>query len=484
MQHGLILLTGATGYVGGRLLRVLQDSGRHVRCIARRPDALAHMTTPVTEIVAGDLLDVESLKSAMVGVHTAFYMVHSMGSASEFEELDRKCATNFAEAAKSAGVKRIVYLGGLGDSSEQLSTHLSSRQEVGTILRASGIQIIEFRASIVIGSGSLSFEMIRALSERLPVMIMPKWVSAIAQPIAITDVLLYLESAINLVIEGDQTFEIGGPDRLSYGDLMNDYNALRGLHRLMIKVPVLTPRLSSLWLGLVTPLYARVGRKLIDSIQHSTIVQDDSALKVFNIRPIGIKQAIALALRNEDREFAETRWSDAFSSGSLPQTWGGVRFGNRLVDSRSITVHASAEDAFRPIRRIGGNNGWYYANWLWKIRGFMDLCVGGIGVRRGRRNPETLVPGDHLDFWRVEVYEPDHILRLSAEMKLPGRAWLEFEVVEAPEGTTTIRQTALFDPVGLFGLIYWYSLFLFHELIFGNMLKRIGRLAVEKPTIE
>ncbi len=472
----LVLLTGATGYVGGRLLRALEQSGAHVRCLARNPANLIPRVAPQTEIVAGDVLNFDSLEKAMIGVRTAFYLVHSMGSSAEFEQLDREGAENFARAAKEAGVQRIIYLGGLGDNDGKLSSHLRSRHEVGDILRSTGVQTIEFRASVVIGSGSLSFEMIRALTERLPVMVTPKWVSALAQPIAITDVVAYLLAAVDLEIDGNRTFEIGGPDQLSYGDLMKEYARQRGLRRWMIRVPVLTPRLSSLWLGLVTPLYARVGRKLIDSIQHATIITDSSAADAFAIRPMGVREAMALALSNEDKEFAETRWSDPLSSGGRARSWGGVRFGNRLVDSRIVHVMAPAKKAFEPIRQIGGAKGWYYGDSLWRLRGFIDLLFGGVGVRRGRRDPEIALPGDAIDFWRVEAYEADHLLRLSAEMKLPGRAWLEFEVTEDETGSI-IRQTALFDPVGLAGLAYWYALYPLHQLIFAGMLRRIAGLA-------
>jgi len=472
----VVLLTGATGYIGGRLLKVLEQAGMRVRCVARNPDTLKPRVTSVTEVVRGDVLDFDSMRVALEGAVTAFYLVHSMGSSAEFEAMDRSGAENFARAASESGIRRIIYLGGLGDSSEELSAHLRSRHEVGDILRSSGVQTIEFRASVVIGSGSLSFEMVRALTERLPVMVTPKWVSALTQPIAVSDVLAYLYAAINLKVEGNRTYEIGGPDTISYGGLMREYARQRGLRRWMISVPVLTPRLSSLWLGLVTPIYARVGRQLIDSIQHSTIVRDNSASKAFAIRPIGVSAAIALALRNEDHEFAETRWSDAVSSGGLPGNWGGTRFGNRLVDSRTIQVRVGPMAAFSPIRRIGGMHGWYYGDLLWRIRGFLDLLVGGVGVRRGRRNPETAAPGDAIDFWRVESYEPDHLMRLTAEMKLPGRAWLEFEVTGTASGST-IRQTALFDPVGVLGLAYWYLLFPLHQLIFAGMLRGIARNA-------
>jgi uncharacterized protein YbjT (DUF2867 family) len=468
----LILLTGATGYVGGRLLKVLEGAGRRVRCLARRPEALRAKVAPGTEVVAGDVLDEGSLKEGLRGVHTAYYLVHSMGARRDFEAEDRRAARNFAEAAREAGVRRIIYLGGLGVGNGALSRHLRSRQEVGAVLRASGVQVIEFRASIVIGSGSLSFEMIRALVERLPIMITPRWVSVPAQPIGIEDLLQYLLAALDLPVEGNPILEIGGSERVSYSDLMHEYARQRGLRRLMIPVPVLTPWLSSLWLGLVTPLYARVGRELIDSIRHPTVVHDDSALKMFTIRPTGVREAIASALRNEDRDFAETRWSDALSSAGPARRWGGVRFGTRIIDTRTARVNAPVAEAFRPVRRLGGRTGWYYGNWLWRLRGFLDLLVGGVGLRRGRRDPEFVTVGDVIDFWRVEVFEPDHRLRLIAEMKLPGRAWLDFEV-EADDGASRISQTAVFDPAGLLGLAYWYLLYPLHRLVFAGMLRGI-----------
>lgn len=337
-------------------------------------------------------------------------------------------------------------------------------------------QVIEFRASIVIGSGSLSFEMIRALVERLPVMICPKWVSVKAQPIAIEDLLAYLVAALDLPSGHSQVYEIGGPDQLSYGELMREYARQRGLRRWMIPVPLLTPYLSSLWLGLVTPLYARVGRKLVESLRNPTLLSNNLAGRTFDVMPRSVPEAIQRALINEDHEFAETRWSDALSAGGTMPQWGGMRFGSRLMDSRSVIVPASAEQAFDPIRRIGGQTGWYYANWLWSLRGFLDLLVGGIGVRRGRRDPEHLRPGDALDFWRVEACEPSRLLRLSAEMKLPGRAWLEFEVTPCAEGSQ-IRQTAIFDPVGLTGLAYWYGIYPLHQFVFAGMLRNIAKEA-------
>ena len=472
----LVLLTGASGYVGGRLLKALEATRVRLRCVARRPDYLRSRVAAETEVVRGDVLDPGSLATALRNVSTAYYLVHSMGSAGSFEENDREGARNFAAAARAAGVRRIIYLGGLGESSAELSTHLRSRHEVGEVLRESGVQVIEFRASIIIGSGSLSFEMVRALAERLPVMITPKWVAVKAQPIAIGDMIDYLLAVLSLEVEGNLIYEIGGSDVVSYGDILREYSRQRGLHRLMIPVPVLTPRLSSLWLGLVTPLYARVGRKLIDSMIHATVVRDDAALKAFSIRPRGLREAIALALRNEDLDYRGTRWSDAMSAGGEPRDWGGVRFGNRLVDSRVTHVDVPPERAFAPIQHIGGTTGWYYGEWLWQLRGVLDLLVGGVGMRRGRPDAESLEVGDTVDCWRVEAFDPPRQLRLAAEMRLPGRAWLDFEVTAEGNGSA-IRQTAIFDPIGLPGIAYWYGIFPLHQLVFAGMLRGIARAA-------
>jgi uncharacterized protein YbjT (DUF2867 family) len=471
----LILLTGATGYVGGRLLPRLVQEGYRVRCLAREPNHLRGRISAGVELAQGDVLDGPSLIGPMEKVDAAFYLVHSMGTPGSFETSDRLAAENFGTAARAAGVQRIIYLGGLAEQTSALSPHLRSRHEVGELLRASGVSVIELRASIIIGSGSLSFEMIRALVERLPIMVTPRWVRVKAQPIFIGDVLAYLMAALKLKGNGSRVFEIGGPDVVSYGDLMREYAQQRGLRRWMIPVPVLTPRLSSLWLGLVTPLYARVGRELADSMRHPTVVRDGAALQEFSVRPVGVPDAIARALRNEDAEFAQTRWSDSLSATCSTRSWGGLRFGSRLVDSRTVTVAASPAAAFSAVERIGGNNGWYYAQWLWRLRGWLDLLVGGVGMRRGRRHPFRLAVGDVLDCWRVESVEGGSRLRLAAEMRLPGRAWLEFEVQPGLSGEETrIRQTATFDPLGLTGLAYWYAVWPLHQLVFAGMLKGLA----------
>lgn len=339
---------------------------------------------------------------------------------------------------------------------------------------------IEFRASVIIGSGSLSFELIRALVGRLPLMITPRWVHVKAQPIAVNDVLAYLVAALDADTAGNPIYEIGGKEQLSYGELMKVYAEMRGLRRLIIPVPVLTPRLSSLWLGLVTPVYARIGRKLIDSMTSPSIVRSPAALEQFTLRPVGIRDAIDQALHNEDQEFAETHWADALSSVGKPRNWGGIAFGPRIVDSRSIAVDAPPEQAFAPIARIGGRTGWYYGNALWALRGLLDRAVGGVGMHRGRRDPKSLRVGDVLDCWRVEACEAPCRLLLAAEMKLPGRAWLQFEVQPRERGSV-ITQSAIYDPVGLGGLIYWYSLYIAHQFVFAGMLRNIAKAVNRNP---
>ena len=474
----LHLVTGATGYIGGRLLRALADRGEHVRCLARRPGHLRARAPRGVEVVPGDVLEPASLAAALAGVHTAFYLIHAMAAQRGFAREERDGARNFARAARDAGVRRIVYLGGLGGDAG-LSPHLASRHEVGRILRETGVPTIELRASVIIGSGSLSFELVRALVERLPVLVTPRWVQQHTQPIAVEDVIAYLVAAAAVPLREGAVVEIGGRDRVSYLDLMREYAAQRRLRRLFVRVPVLTPWLSSRWLGLVTPVYARVGQKLIDSLRNETVVTSTRAAELFpDIRPRGMGESIAQALANEDREFAETRWSDAASSLGSARPWGGTHTGSRLVDSRQAVVARSPAAAFRPIERIGGTAGWYYGNWLWRLRGFLDLLAGGAGMRRGRRDPESVHPGDAVDFWRVEAIERDRLLRLRAEMELPGRAWLQFEV-SGDDARSVIRQTAIFEPLGLAGLAYWYALYPVHGLIFRGMLRAIVK-AVEE----
>ena len=456
--------------MGGRLLPRLRERGVRVRCLTRRPDEFRARVADDVDVVGADLLEPDTLPDALAGVDVAYYLVHSMGGGEGFREREARAARNFGEAAAAAGLDRMIYLGGLGDEDRQLSEHLESRHEVGRILRSSGVPTTEFRASIVIGSGSLSFEMIRALVDRLPIMIWPKWVQTPAQPISIEDVLAYLTEELSRDDGDSRVVEIGGADVVSYGEIMQEYARQRSLRRVAIPVPVLTPRLSSLWLGLVTPVFARIGRALIAGVRHPTVVRDPGPAASYDVAPRTMADAIERALVNEDRELALTRWSDARSSGGAPPSYGGRRVGSRYVDARSVAVDAPPERTFEAVERIGGEGGWYYGDWLWSLRGLLDLFVGGVGVRRGRRDPERLLPGDALDFWRVEDVERPRLLRLRAEMRVPGRAWLH-------DGGAKLTQTALFDAAGLFGRLYWYGLWPIHQFVFAGMLRGIRRRA-------
>ena len=463
--------------VGGCLLAELERRGIAVRCLARRPEKLAGRTGPLTEVMAGDATDPADLARACAGIDVAYWLVHSMESGVDFERADRLAAERFATAARETGVGRIVYLGGLGADDDRLSAHLRSRHEVGAILRADGHDVVEFRASIIIGAGSFSFDLVRTLVERLPVMICPAWLATPTQPIAIGDVVAYLAAALDLPPAGPRIFEIGGPDKVSYGAIMREYARQRGLTRLLIPVPVLTPRLSSLWLKLVTPRYSKVGRKLIDGLKNPTVVTNEAALREFAIRPRNLATAVRDAMQTEDREFAGLRWADLADVEDLPQRYGGKQQGTRLVDHRHAVVAVAPDRAFAAIERIGGQHGWYACDWLWSLRGWIDRAIGGPGMSRGRRDPDRLEVGEPLDCWRVEACDRPRRLRLAAEMKMPGRGWLEFEVVPR-DGDVTIHQTAVFDPRGLGGLAYWYAIWPLHELVFRRMLAGIVRQAV------
>ncbi len=389
VMDGTILITGATGYVGGRLLADFERRGTAVRALARHPEALRGRVAPTTEVVRGDVLDAASLAAAMAGVHTAYYLVHSMGAAADFAGLDREAARVFGAAARDAGVRRIVYLGGLGDGADDLSAHLRSRHETGDVLRESGVEVVEFRASIVIGSGSLSFEMVRALTERLPVMVCPRWVAIQAQPIAVEDVLAYLVAALDLPAGPSRIFEIGGPDVVSYGDIMREYARQRGLRRLMIPVPFLTPHLSSLWLALVTPLYARVGRKLIRSIRNATVVRDPQALQAFSVRPRGLRDAIARAIDAHDGHPGAGRWSDSRSASLPPAPASGPGPSAAvLTDRRETVVDAPASSRLRahpPDRRRPGL--------VLRHAALADARVAGPARGRRRHAPRPPRPG-------------------------------------------------------------------------------------------
>jgi uncharacterized protein YbjT (DUF2867 family) len=482
VESHLVLLTGATGYIGRNLLPWLLRRGLRVRCLARQPAAVKTEVGVNTEVFKGDVMARESLTRAMDGVDTAYYLIHSMGAGSDFEAMDRQAARNFAEAARSAGVGRIIYLGGLAHGESGLSPHLRSRHEVGRCLLDSGVEVIEFRASVIIGSGSLSFELIRALVERLPIMICPRWVRTLAQPIATPDVMEYLTAALDLPFGESRVYEIGGPDRVSYADIMREYARQRRLRRLLVPVPVLTPRLSSLWLALVTPVLSGIGRSLIEGVRNPSIVQDHAASSAFDIRPFGLAEAIRAALLSEEDECAAKPLAELAGASTTGRDHVLSHLGNRILDCRTINVPVSPQQAFAPIRKIGGANGWYYGNWLWGLRGLIDMAFGGPGMKPSRPRQAVVEIGDRIDCWKVDQYEAGHRLRLEAMMKLPGRAWLEFEVAGSPE-SSTIRQTAVFDPQGLAGLLYWHALWPVHNKMFGGMLDAIGRAAIRLKTV-
>ena len=474
-----ILVTGATGYIGGRLVPVLLGAGHDVRCLVRDPGRIEGRFEGA-EIARGDLFDADALAASLHDCDVAYYLVHSMSDdRRDFTQRDREAARLFGAAAATAGVQRIIFLGGLGTdgNGENLSKHLKSRHEVGNELRAGGVPVTEFRAAIIVGSGSVSFEMLRYLTERLPVMIAPKWVRTRCQPIAIRDVLAYLVAALEVPGSAGRIVEIGGADVLEYRDMMLRYAHIRDLARRIIIVPFFSPGLSSRWIHFVTPIPSALARPLVEGLFNEVIVRDDSARALFpSIHPIGYDEAVRRALDRYKTTGPETTWFDAFDVSKLPGEFAGSEQG-MLIDRRERDSRASPEAVFRVFSSLGGTKGWLYADWLWDVRGILDRMVGGVGTRRGRRSATILRPGDAVDFWRVEAYRPNELLRLRAEMKLPGYAWLQFEAIPRDGGGTCLRQTAFFDPRGAFGIAYWYSVLPFHEFIFGNMATRIVREA-------
>src|SRR5512135_436140 len=441
----LILVTGATGYVGGRLVPRLLAAGYRVRCLVRDPSRLqGRGWLSQVKLVQGDMLPPESLFAAMRDVHAVYYLVHSLGGGSDFSERDLKAARNCAGAAKAAGVERIIYLGGLGDPQANLSPHLRSRQETGAALREAGVPVTEFRAAVIVGSGSLSFEMIRYLTERLPVMICPRWVFTRIQPIAIRNVLDYLVAALACPESTGRVLEIGGRDVLTYAGMMTGYARARGLKRRLLAVPVLTPRLSSYWVHSVTHIPVSIARPLIRGLGNEVIVRDTAALQLFPaIQLLDYDAAVRLALEKMDTRGVETAWSDALTSSQGDRTPVSlISREGMILERRQQRVAAPAEAVYRCFSRLGGSRGWLYMDWAWQIRGAVDRLFGGVGMRRGRRDPEDLRVGDSLDFWRVEMVESGRLIRLRAEMRVPGRAWLEFKAVLNADGQTLLTQTA------------------------------------------
>lgn len=431
---------------------------------------------PESRVVAADLLRPETLSPALQGADVAYYLAHSMGSGErDFDERDRRAARAFAAAAADAGVARIIYLGALGDDHAELSRHLASRHETGRELASSGVAVIEFRAAIIIGSGSASFEIIRHLTERLPIMVTPRWVATRCQPIGIEDVLAYLAAALDHP-EASGIVEIGGPDVLSYGEMMQGYARARGLRRLMIPVPVLTPRLSAYWVNLVSPVPSGIARPLIEGLRNEVVVRDPLPAAAFGVRPAPYAEALRRAIDRSEGDAVESTWFDALSAPEKPSLATMTSREGVIVERRQHAVAATPDRVFDAIERIGGSAGWPYANWLWRIRGLVDRCVGGVGMRLGRRDPDRLRVGDAVDFWRVEEIRWPVLLRLRAEMRLPGRAWMQYEVAESAEGSR-LTQTAFFEPRGLFGLLYWYLLYPVHAKIFAGTVRALARRA-------
>jgi len=474
-----VLVTGATGYIGGRLVPRLLARGVDVTCLARDSSRLAGRFEGA-RIVTGDVFDRDDLLRAFEGVDVAYYLVHSMSAnPRDFAASDRIAAKLFATTAREAGVKRIIYLGGLGVDGANLSHHLQSRHEVGEILRSAGVPVTEFRAAVIVGSGSASFEMMRYLTERLPIMIGPKWVSTRCQPISIRDVLAYLVEELQLERTGSVVREIGGADVLTYSEMMLRYARIRGLARHIVVVPFFTPRLSSAWVHLVTPIPSAIARPLIDGLLNEVIVRHNEADAEFpGIRPLGYDEAVSRALDRSATTGPQTTWFDAFDARALPGEFAGLSEG-MLVDRREEQSKAPPREVARVFSSLGGKRGWLYADFLWDIRGLMDRMVGGFGMRRGRRSATDLRVGDAVDFWRVEAWDPASLLRLRAEMRLPGKAWLQFEAVPDGSGGSTLRQTAFFEPRGIFGYLYWYGVSPFHSFIFGNMARRIAQAAAK-----
>jgi uncharacterized protein YbjT (DUF2867 family) len=471
-----ILVTGVTGYIGGRLVPCLLKEEYRVRVLVRDLTRLkGRPWLKQVELSEGDAFQPETLIKAMRQVDVAYYFIHSLYTGSEFHQRDLTAARNFGSAAVESGVKRIIYLGGLGDPRSRLSEHLRSRQLTGDALRQAGVPVTEFRAAVIVGSGSASFEMIRYLTERIPLMICPRWVFSRIQPIAISDVMDYLIAAVNTPESADKIIEIGGADVLTYAATMLEYARIRGLRRFVIPVPVLTPGLSSHWVHWVTPVSAKIARPLIEGLRNQVVVTDDSAQRLFpDIRPMRYESAVRLALSNLRAGSVETAWSDALitSLGKVSPVKLNIKEGLMLMSQQRI-VRGSTDEIFGILTSLGGERGWLFANGAWRLRGIADRFLGGVGLRRGRRHPRELRVGDVVDFWRVEAIEPSRVLTLRSEMKAPGNIWLQFQTRPHQMESVLLNQTLFYAPRGLLGLLYWYIFYPLHKLIFSGLISRL-----------
>lgn len=477
-----ILIMGATGYIGGRLAPSLVEAGHEVRCLSRQPEKLHGVPwAGAVDVVTGDALDRPSLDAAMVDIDVVYYLVHSIGTGARFEEADRQAAHNTAQAAAAAGVSRVIYLGGIVPMGERASPHLASRAEVGQILLDGAVPATVLQAGVIIGSGSASFEMLRYLTERLPVMVTPKWVGSLVQPIAVRDVLSYLIGALDLPDGTNRRFDIAGPDTLSYRDMMQRYAHVAGLrHRIVIAVPVLSPWLSSHWVNVVTPVPKAIAQPLIESVRNNVTAREHDIEALIPLELCPFDEAVRLALHQIRDADVATRWSGAHWPGApsdpMPTDpdWSG---GTAYVDARTATVDTTNDALWQAIEGIGGERGWYSFPLAWGLRGLIDRLAGGVGLRRGRRHPDRLVVGDAIDFWRVEALERNRLLRLRAEMKLPGEAWLEFTITQE-QGRQVLHQRAVFVPRGLAGHLYWRVITPFHNIVFGSMTRNLASAAV------
>lgn len=475
-----ILVTGATGYIGGRLVPRLLEAGYQVRCFVRDPERLRDFSwVDQVETFEGDVLDSVSLVKALQGITSAYYLIHGVQGGRQDAERDLQAAANFASSAEISGVKHIIYFGELVDPTDDLSPYLRSRNETGHVLRLGRVPVTELRAGMVIGSGSALFEMIRYTAERQPVLVCPRWLFTMAQPIAIRNVLEYLLAVLKTPECIGKLIEIGGASSLTYADMLMIYASERGLKRVLIPLPIYSPRLSAYWVHMITPVHWRVILPLIEGLHAESVVKDDQARRLFpQIQPFDYQTALHLALGRVASDDVETSWSDAMvvSQGDTrPYTFTTSE--GMMLERRNLLLDLPAHRIFRAYTGLGGKRGWLYLNWAWRVRGWIDKLVGGVGLRRGRRNPDDIRVGESLDFWRVEAVETDRLIRLRAEMRVPGKAWLEFQSIPQPGGKTLLTQTAYFAPRGLAGFLYWYVLYPIHGFIFSGLIRKVANRA-------